>query len=106
MTEGQRDEELQRMAEKLHEMNEKVQGVRIVNSIEGGAAGAAALLVPLAIEYGPFLIQWATKIYQNARQAPETPEQKRSHYAQIATSLEATESLVLSSPQPPAGSGR
>lgn len=78
---------------------------RKAKEISGGAA-VLPLMVPLMIEFGPVLIEWAMKIYQTHAQKPETPEVKRAHYAEIARSLETTEGIVLSAPQPPPGSGR
>jgi hypothetical protein len=61
-----------------------------------------ALLLPLI----PSLIETAMRIYQTAAADPETPEEKRTHYASIAAALETANLLVQTAPLPPVGSGR
>ena len=65
-----------------------------------------AMFIPLAVALGPSLITLATQIYQSAAADPETPEEKRAHYAKIAAAMETANDLVQSAPLPPPGSGR
>jgi hypothetical protein len=65
-----------------------------------------AMFIPLAIALGPGLIDLAMQIYRTASADPETPDQKRAHYAAIADALEDANDLVQAAPLPPPGSGR
>ncbi|HXE86368.1 MAG TPA: hypothetical protein VN524_06155 [Hyphomicrobiaceae bacterium] len=65
-----------------------------------------AMFIPLAVSLGPGLIDLAMQIYKTAAADPETPEQKRAHYARIAEAMEEANDLVQAAPLPPPGSGR
>lgn len=65
-----------------------------------------AVFIPIAVALGPELIKLAMQIYQTASADPETPEEKRAHYARIATAMEKANDVVQAAPLPPPGSGR
>lgn len=66
---------------------------------------AIAAMIPLALQFGPPLIEAAVKLYRTLAAAPETPAEQAAHYARIAEALEQANALVQSTPEPPAGSG-
>lgn len=72
----------------------------MVKPISGGA-----MFIPVAVALGPELIKLAMQIYATASRDPETPEEKRAHYAMIAADLEVANTRVQNAPLPPEGSG-